>query len=90
MKKYKRVVDNRMRGFGDTDFNKKVIRVNKKRSKKHGELLDTIVHEETHRKHPKMHEKNVRKTARRKIKKMSTRVKKKNFALYSKRSKRRT
>lgn len=59
--------------YGETDFDKKEIRVNKKahRSKslkrispnKDGSenLLKTIYHEEMHKRHPRMHEKTVRK-----------------------------
>ncbi len=90
--KYERVVDNRMHGYGDIDFKKKIIRVNKKRSKKAGpgEVLDTIVHEETHRKHPKMHEKTVRKETKEAIKKMSPTQKSKQYSRYDKESRRKT
>ncbi|MCH8069283.1 MAG: transposase [Candidatus Marinimicrobia bacterium] len=61
---YTRKVDNTMKGFGETDFKKKVIRINKskKKNKRKGEILDTIVHEEQHRIHPGMKEKNIKKT----------------------------
>ena len=61
--KWKFEVDNKMRDFGDTDYDRKVIRVNKskKRNKKPGEVINTIVHELKHKNHPKMHEKTVRK-----------------------------
>ena len=97
-KKYKRTVDNRMHGYGEIDWNKKTIRINKKRSKKdpmhkrpvnkkahkYPEVLDTIVHEEMHRKHPKMHEKTVRKTTKKLMKKMSRKQKRKHYNLYKK------
>ena len=75
----KRVVDNRMRAYGDEDDDTGVIRVNKALSKKdpgrkhpvnphasrYPGVLDTIVHEEMHAAHPKMREKTVwRKTRR--------------------------
>ena len=61
-KKFKRVVDNKMRDFGDTNIKKGVIRVNKKKSRKHPKgIIDTVIHEELHARHPKMHEKTVRK-----------------------------
>ena len=75
---FKRKVDNKMNGFGDIDLEKKVIRVNKKRNKKHGgvgELIDTIVHEENHRKHPKMKEKEIRNKTKKDLKKMSLKQK---------------
>ena len=86
-KKYKRVVDNKMKAFGDIDYTKRVIRVNKKRSKAvsapgYPGVLDTIVHEELHRMYPKMKEKNVRKEAPKRIKKMSKREKSKYYARF--------
>ncbi len=87
MAKYKRVTSNKMRYFGDIDDEKRVIRVNKRRSKskdgkKKGGLIDTIVHEETHRLHPKMHEKTVIKATKRSVKRMSARQKKKNYSKF--------
>jgi hypothetical protein len=69
-----------MKWMGDTDNEKKVIRINKKlhkkeksvekimgRKKRKAELLDTIVHEKMHADHPKMHEKTVRKQTKKKL-----------------------
>lgn len=58
---WKRIRDNKMRWHGDIDYDKRIIRINpsKKKNKKPGELLDTILHEEMHRAHPKMWEKTV-------------------------------
>lgn len=87
-KKYKRVVDNKMRGYGDIDFDNHIIRVNKKRSKEYSKknkkagVLDTIVHEETHRKHPRMHEKTVRKKTKKAVKKMSQSQKNREYKKY--------
>lgn len=55
-KKWKRIVDNKMRGHGDIDDEKRIIRINKskEKNKKRGEILDSIVHEELHRTNPKM------------------------------------
>lgn len=63
-----------MRGaYGETDFETKTIRINKKRHKQPGakritpkangdeHIGMTIYHEELHRKHPKMTEREVRK-----------------------------
>jgi hypothetical protein len=86
LKKWKRKTDNKMHAFGDTDLDKKVIRVNKKKSKKDGgkgEVLDTIVHETAHAKHPKMKEKNIRKHTKRLIKKLNKRHKKSYYSLFS-------
>jgi len=89
--KWKRKVDNKLRGaFGETDFDKKVIRINKKRHisskawsstpKRDRTLKNTILHEEIHAKHPRMLEKTVRKLARREAASIS---KKKMNKLYS-------
>jgi hypothetical protein len=51
-----------MRYSGDVDLDKKIVRINKKKSLKKGgglELLDTLMHEKTHILHPKMHEATV-------------------------------
>jgi len=75
-----------MRYFGDTDLGGKKIRVNKKKSKKEGpgEVLDTIVHEEMHRKHPKMKEKNIRKKTKRSVGRMSKKEKNKHYSKFTK------
>ena len=82
--KWARVVDNSMRVFGDTNYDKKIIRVNKKKSKKTapGEVIKTIIHEEEHRLHPKMHEKTVYKKAREMIKRMNHNQKQRHYARY--------
>lgn len=80
-KPYRYKKTNKMRTDGDIDFDERVIRVNKSRSKKHkGGILDTIVHEETHRLHPEMHEKTVRKKTTAKIKKMSPKSKARQYS----------
>lgn len=95
MKKYKKVINNKLKGtYGITDFVKKTITINKKRhsGKNHGNgikknkngtasIIDTIVHEMTHAKHPKMSEKMVLKKTAQNLKKMTMQTKKK---LYSK------
>ncbi len=96
IKKYKKSTDNKMRAYGETDFGKKTIRINKtmakkdpmhkrklhKNASKYPEILDTIVHEVDHVKHPKKLEKNVRRDAKRKIKIMSKKQKQKNYNLF--------
>lgn len=79
-----RKVDNKMRAFGETDLKKKTIRINKKKSKKSkpGEVIDTIVHEEMHRKHPKMKEKTVRKKTKSSVGRMSKKVKSKHYSKF--------
>lgn len=84
-----------MRWYGETDMEKKTIRINKKLSRKnpskkrplnkhasrYPDVLDTIVHEIMHARHPKRHEKTVRKATLRYIRGISKKTKKK---LYSK------
>jgi len=72
-KGYKVKVDNKMKWFGDTDVDKKIIRINKKKSIKHGghmELKDTVFHEKYHAAHPKALEKTTYKKTRQYIKKL--------------------
>ena len=92
---YMRVPDNKLRGaYGETDTDKKVIRVNKERHHKNVErynknedgsesLIDTIVHEEDHAKHPRKHEKTVYKDTKKKVDKMSNKEKQRLYKLYS-------
>src|SRR3990167_3273412 len=93
--KWHRKVNNKMRDMGRTDYKKKLIEINKKKAKSHGrvrpitkgahkypEVLDTIVHEEMHRGHPKMHEKTVYKKAREMIKRMNHNQKQGHYARY--------
>lgn len=94
-KKYKKVIDNKMRSFGDVSYEKKVVRINKKKSKKDGrtrpinkgankypEVLDTIYHEERHIKHPKEHEKTVRKKTGAAMKTLTAKQKEKIYNRY--------
>lgn len=83
---YKRVVDNRMRFYGDIDYDKKKIRINKskKKNERPGEILNTIVHEEIHRKHPGKFERTTKKETRRLIAKMSKKQKEKYYSKYNK------
>lgn len=85
MDNWKRIRDKKMRWRGDIDYDNKVIRINpsKKKNKKPGELLDTIVHEETHRLHPRMWEKTIRKETKHKIKSMSREAKQKLYNKYN-------
>lgn len=86
IKKFKRKVDNKMHSYGETDYSKKIVRINKSKTKnkKKGDILDTIVHEKMHIKHPKMHERTVQKTTKKVIKKMSSKLKQKHYKLFSK------
>lgn len=56
-KSWRWVVDNRMRDWGDIDFERRVIRVNHAMHKREGErLIDTLFHEELHRLFPRLGE----------------------------------
>lgn len=78
-----RIKDNNMRHFGDIDYKKKVIRVNKSKKKNsYGEIIDTIIHEEKHKESPRMKEKNVRTFAEKKVKKMSEKEKRRLYGRY--------
>ena len=80
-KSYRYKIANKMKADGEIDYDKKLIRVNKPRSKKHkGGILDTIVHEEMHRLHPRMSEKRVRKKTTVKIKRMRPKSKTRQYS----------
>jgi hypothetical protein len=54
------VVDNRMRDFGETDFQRCIVRINRDLHRKRGELLiDTLFHEELHCMFPYLSERAV-------------------------------
>lgn len=74
-------VNNKLRGaFGEADFDKKVIAINKKAHKQKGEsVIDTLVHETMHKNHPDMKEKTVRKKTPALVQRMSQRSKQKLY-----------
>ncbi len=80
-KKVKYKVDNKMKLFGQANLDTGEIKINKKKNKAagKGELLDTIVHEKLHIKHPKMSEKNIRKKTPIVLKKLSKKSKQQLF-----------
>ena len=85
-KKWKRVATDKMRAMGDIDYEKKLIRINKAKARateKQGEILNTIVHEEMHRLHPKMWEKTIKKETKTKIRSMSQKEKNKQYNRYT-------
>jgi hypothetical protein len=74
--------DNKMHGYGEVNYDKREVRINKSKHKNPpGEILDSIVHEKTHILHPKMHEKNVRKVASRQVTHMSRSQKQRHYSL---------
>lgn len=96
MNQIKRKVNNKMKWYGETNFgpkvtkivinkklHKKAIKKDKSILKKSRTLIDTIVHEEMHARHPKMHEKTVRKMTPRKVAKMSRLSKNKLYKKYA-------
>ena len=59
-KRWRWVVDNRMRHYGDIDYERRVIRINHAMHKgKRGSLIDTIFHEELHRLFPSLGERAI-------------------------------
>jgi hypothetical protein len=59
-KRWRWVVDNRMRNYGDIDYERRVIRINHAMHKgKRGSLIDTIFHEELHRLFPNLGERAI-------------------------------
>ena len=84
LSKYKRIVNNKLKGsFGVTDLKKHTITVNKKLHKKLKEKLgDTIVHETMHAKHPHMLEKTIRRRTPKVLKRMSKKQKKRMYSKF--------
>lgn len=58
---YKYRIDNKMRLFGRCDWDNKEIKINTRR----GDVLNTYIHEELHRKHPSWSEGKVIKESKR-------------------------
>lgn len=65
--KYSRRIDTKMKSYGDIDDKKKIIRVNPKK----GDLINTILHEEEHRRDMKANEKIIKKRALKREKSLS-------------------
>lgn len=82
-KKWKRVVDNKMKSQGDIDFDEKLIRVNPKKAKKKSTVSGTMYHEEYHKTHPQAHEKTVYKKEKEWLKKAGTKAKRKISQKYN-------
>ena len=57
---WKWVVDDRMRDYGETDYERRVVRINCELHRKHRvSLLDTLLHEELHVRYPFLSERMV-------------------------------
>lgn len=93
---YKTKNSGKIRAYGETDFYKRIITINKKlhKSKKYKRvvankdgsesLLNTEIHETLHAKHPQMTEKHVRNKAKRIMKKITKKGKQKYYASFKK------
>ncbi len=56
-KAWRWVVDDRMRDYGEIDYERRIVRINRALHKREGELLiDTLFHEELHRMFPRLGE----------------------------------
>ena len=54
------VVDDRMRDYGETDYERRIVRINRALHRKHrASLLDTLLHEELHVQYPFLSERMV-------------------------------
>jgi hypothetical protein len=59
-RRWRWIVDNRMRDYGDIDFERRIIRINHAMHRREGELLiDTLFHEELHRLFPYLGERAI-------------------------------
>jgi len=57
---WKWVVDDRMRDYGETDYERRIVRINCELHRKHrASLLDTLLHEELHVQYPFLSERMV-------------------------------
>jgi hypothetical protein len=72
-----------IRAFGDIDYKKKIIRVNPTK----GDLVDTILHEEMHRKHPDMPHRILNKKVKKKIARMDVKAQMKELKKFLKKTK---
>lgn len=60
LNKWRWIVDDRMRDYGEIDYDRRVIRINRVMHKRDGEpLIDTLFHEELHRKFPLLGERTI-------------------------------
>jgi hypothetical protein len=69
-KRYAYKEDKHMHAFGDIDYEKKIIRINPTK----GDLVNTILHEEMHRKHPDMPHRTLKKKVKQKIARMDVKA----------------
>jgi hypothetical protein len=91
---WKHVVGPIRGAVGETDFDKKIVKVDKAKqrkkveyagfSKKENTLINTERHELFHVKHPKMHEKTIRKITKKWAKRAGAKSKRKIYRLFQK------
>lgn len=91
IKAFKKKTVSKGKWYGETDLDKKVIKVNKKfhktnplHKKQYPELLDTIKHETLHAEHPKMTEKEVYKRTHKAVKTMGNKEKSRLYSMFNK------
>jgi hypothetical protein len=85
--KYRVKVDNKSKFFGVTDTKRRTIIVNKKKSKatgQRGEVLDSILHETLHARHPQKSERRIEKMTARSEKRIGKKQKSKLYNLINK------
>ncbi len=80
---YQRIVVDHTGDLGDVDYQKKIIRINKNPDRNGpGEIINTIIHEELHARHPRMSEATICKRAGVLVKTLSAAQKRKLRARY--------
>lgn len=82
-KRYAYKEDKNMHAFGDIDYEKKIIRINPTK----GDLVNTILHEEMHRKHPDRPHRTLKKKVKKKIARMDVKAQMKVLKKFLKKTK---
>ncbi len=84
--KWTRLVDNKMGDYGEINYQTKVIRINKEKSKRlfRGGIIDTIIHEEIHRQYPNLGERQVKNLTKKRLLKMARSTKQTYYNKYRK------
>jgi hypothetical protein len=82
-KRYAYKEDKHMHAFGEIDYEKRIIRINPTK----GDLVNTILHEEMHRKHPDMPHRTLKKKVKVKIARMDVKAQMKVLKKFLKKTK---
>lgn len=70
--------------FGEIDWRKKTIRINRARHKRHHEpIIDTIVHELMHKRFPRLCEETIRRKTARALPRLTPATKRRMYRLFS-------